>query len=80
MKVSTTFTDTMQYNVNIEMDNDERMAILTVNRLISHLISVVGLETCMTGKEDGITIDMNKLAQAKAALQAIAENKEWEEI
>lgn len=80
MKVSTTFTDTMQYNVNIEMDNDERMAILTVNRLISHLISVVGLETCMTGKENGITIDMNKLAQAKAALQAIAENKEWEEI
>lgn len=80
MKVNTTFTDTMQYNVNIEMDNDERMAILTVNKMISHLISVIGLETCMTGKKNGITIDMNKLAQAKAALWAIAENKEWEEI
>lgn len=73
-------TDTIRRHISIEMDNDEQQAVRTANKLISHILSVVGLETGMIAEEDGITVNTNQLALARAVLKAIAENSEWDEI
>ena len=81
MKMTETMADdTMLRHININMTLDEKLAINTVNRLISHIISVVGYETFMCAENDGIIVDTNQLARAKEALKAIVNNREWDEI
>lgn len=81
MKINETMADdTLLRHINITLDKDEQITIRTVNRLISHIISVVGYETSMCAERDGIIIDTNQLARAEEALKAIANNAEWDEI
>lgn len=76
--IETMADDTMLRHINMTLD--EKLAINTVNRLISHIISVVGYETSMCAENDGIVVDTNQLARAKEALKAIVNNVEWDEI
>ena len=81
MKINETMADdTMLRHISMTLDKDEQIAINTVNRLISHIISVVGYETSMCAEKDGIVVDTNQLACAKEALKAIVNNVEWDEI
>lgn len=81
MKINETMADdTMLRHINMTLDKDEQIAINAVNRLISHIISVVGYETSMCAEKDGIVVDTNQLACAKEALKAIVNNVEWDEI
>lgn len=81
MKITETMADdTMLRHINMTLDKDEQIALNTVNRLISHIIGVVGYETSICAEKDGIVVDTNQLALTKEALKAIAKNAEWDEI
>ena len=81
MKINETMdNDTLCRQFNLNMTLDEKIAINTVNKLLSHIISVTGVVTSILAEKDGILLDVQVLAQAEEALKAIANNKEWYEI
>ena len=81
MKINETMdNDTLCRQFNLNMTLDEKIAINTVNKLLSHIISVTGVGTSILAEKDGILLDVQVLAQAEEALKAIANNKEWYEI
>lgn len=81
MKINETMdNDTLCRQFNINMTLDEKIAINTVNKLLSHIISVAGVGTSRLAEKDGILLDVQVLAQAEEALKAIANNKEWYEV
>lgn len=72
--------DTLCRQFNINMTLEEQKAICTVNRLLSHIISITGVGTSILAEKDGILLDVKVLAQAEEALKAITNNKEWYEV